>query len=68
MAITTLTLFIGTEHHLMADTVLVLRDSLPGWLTNTRFGRVAYILDSWDDVSLELMPENFVEAFRFIDF
>lgn len=51
----------------MADTVLVLRDSLPGWLTNTRFGRVAYILDSWDGVSLELVAENFVETFRLID-
>jgi len=46
----------------MADTVLVLKDSLPGWLTNTRFGHVAYILDSWDDVGLELMAEKFCRS------
>lgn len=42
----------------MADTGLVLRDSLPGWLINTRFAHVAYTLDSWDDVNHELMVEN----------
>lgn len=42
----------------MADTGLVLRDSLHGWLINTRFAHVAYTLDLWDDVNHEFMVED----------